>query len=229
MQMERTIQKMLQQLLANQEKVKANRKANLEQMLANKGKVEANRKDDREQMETYRKANLENLKRMMKEMLRTNQDGLKEMTACNEVTETEPKPGMIQSKEEHQEIPKGEAAVIPVGGPRKRHRVQNLAAERCQKRKERTQGNSGSRRKSAAASKKVSRLAKVAWQKRNLFRRTRTQEKCGSWKRVNKVFHDINRWFTINLSLNVDKTQIMQFVMKTSSLIDLNIFHGNKK
>jgi hypothetical protein len=47
---------------------------------------------------------------------------------------------------------------------------------------------------------------------------------------VNKVFHDINRWFTNNLlSLNVDKTQFMQFVTKTSSLIDLNIFHGNKK
>jgi hypothetical protein len=47
---------------------------------------------------------------------------------------------------------------------------------------------------------------------------------------VNKVFHDINRWFTNNLlSLNVDKTQFMQFVTKTCSLIDLNIFHGNKK
>lgn len=35
---------------------------------------------------------------------------------------------------------------------------------------------------------------------------------------VNKVFQDINRWFTINLlSLNVDKTQFMQFITKTSS------------
>jgi hypothetical protein len=47
---------------------------------------------------------------------------------------------------------------------------------------------------------------------------------------ANKVFHYINMWFTINLvSLNVDETQFMQFVTKTSSLIDLNIFHGNKK
>jgi hypothetical protein len=46
---------------------------------------------------------------------------------------------------------------------------------------------------------------------------------------VNKVFHDINRWFTSKLlSLNVDKTQFMQFETKTSSLIDLNIFHGKK-
>jgi hypothetical protein len=47
---------------------------------------------------------------------------------------------------------------------------------------------------------------------------------------VSKVFQDINRWFTTNLlSLNVDKTQFMQFITKTSSLIDLNIMHGNKE
>jgi hypothetical protein len=47
---------------------------------------------------------------------------------------------------------------------------------------------------------------------------------------VNKVFQDINRWFSTNLlSLNVDKTQFMQCVTKTSSLLDLNIIHGNKK
>jgi hypothetical protein len=36
-------------------------------------------------------------------------DGWNEMTACNEVTETEPNPGMMQSIEEHQEIPKEDA------------------------------------------------------------------------------------------------------------------------
>jgi hypothetical protein len=47
---------------------------------------------------------------------------------------------------------------------------------------------------------------------------------------INKVFQDINRWFTCNLlSLNVDKTHYMQFVTRTSSLLELNIFHGNKK
>jgi hypothetical protein len=63
---------------------------------------------------------------------------------------------MMQSKGEHQEITKGEAAVMPVGEPRKRRRVCNLAAERRQKRKERTRGYRGSRRKSAAACKRVS-------------------------------------------------------------------------
>jgi hypothetical protein len=91
---------------------------------------------------------------------------------------------MMQSIDEHQEIPKDEAAVMPVGEPRKRSRVCNLAAERGQKRKERTWGNRGSRRKSAAACRKVSRRAKVAWRKRNLFRNVQTQRNCGPRKRL---------------------------------------------
>jgi hypothetical protein len=90
-------------------------------------------------------------------------DGRKETTACNGATETKPHPGIMQSTEEHQGIPKEEAAVLPLGEPRKRRRVCNLAAERRQKRKERTRGNNGSRRKSAAACRQVSRRAKVAW------------------------------------------------------------------
>jgi hypothetical protein len=78
---------------------------------------------------------------------------------------------MMQSKEEHQEIPKIEAAVMPVGEPRKRRRICNLAADRRQKRTERTRGYRGSRRKTTATCKRVSRRAKVAWRKRNLFRR----------------------------------------------------------
>jgi hypothetical protein len=85
---------------------------------------------------------------------------------------------MMQSIEEHQEILKGEAAVMPVEGPRKQCRVQNLGAERRQKRKQRTRGNSRFRRKSAAACRKVSRRAKVAWRKRNI-RKIRKLEKCG--------------------------------------------------
>jgi hypothetical protein len=77
---------------------------------------------------------------------------------------------MMQSIEEHKGNPKGEAAVMPVGEPRKRHRVQNLAAERRQKMKERTRGKSGSRRKFAAACRKVSHRAKMAWRKRKLVR-----------------------------------------------------------
>jgi hypothetical protein len=81
----------------------------------------------------------------------------------------------MQSIEKHQEIPKGEAAVMPVREPRKRRRVRNLAAERRQKRKERSRVNSGSKKKLAAACRKVSRRAKVAWRKRKLVRKIRIQ------------------------------------------------------
>jgi hypothetical protein len=72
-----------------------------------------------------------------------------EMTICREATETEPDPGMMQ--EEHQEIPKEYAAVMPVEGPRKRRKVRNMASERPQKMREITRENRGSRRKLAAA------------------------------------------------------------------------------
>jgi hypothetical protein len=55
---------------------------------------------------------------------------LDETTACNEATETKPDPGMMQSIEKHQDIPRGEAAVVLVGEPRKRRRVQNLATRK---------------------------------------------------------------------------------------------------
>jgi hypothetical protein len=90
-------------------------------------------------------------------------DGRKEAIACNEATETELNPGMMHSTVENQEIPEGEAAVMPVREPRKRRRVYNLPAERRQKRKERTRENRGSRRKSAAACMKVSHRVKMAW------------------------------------------------------------------
>jgi hypothetical protein len=100
---------------------------------------------------------------------------LDERTTCNEATETESDPEMIQSIEELQDIPKEDAAGTPIGGPRKWCRVYNLAVERRQKMKERTQGYRGSTRKLAGACRKVSPHAKVAWQKRNLIRKIRIQ------------------------------------------------------
>jgi hypothetical protein len=73
---------------------------------------------------------------------------------------------------------------MPVGGPRKWRSVRNLATVRRQRRKERTWGYCGARRKLAAASSKVSRRAKVAWWKRNLFTKIRTQGDCGSQKEL---------------------------------------------
>jgi hypothetical protein len=91
---------------------------------------------------------------------------------------------MMQSIEEHQEIPKGEDAVMPVGEPRKRRRVRNLATERRQKQKERIRTSCESKSRSTVACRKVSRHAKVAWRKRNLFRTVQTQRNCGLRKRL---------------------------------------------
>jgi hypothetical protein len=116
------------------------------------------------------------------EWLMDLKDGQKETTACNEGTETKLNPGLMQFREEHQDILKGEATVMLVGEPRKRRRVCNLATECRQKRNESTQGNCGSRRKSSAACRKVSPHAKVAWHKRNIMKKISTLEKCG-WRK----------------------------------------------
>jgi type IV secretory pathway VirB4 component len=177
---------------AKQEEILAELKADQEKMLAeisarmtiNLKETEADKKRDRENLKGMmeemnakmdcNQAEMrstvcamwsmleETIQHEMKAVIQHRRSELDEMTTCNEATETEPDPGMMQSTEEHQEIPKGEAAVMPGGEPRKQSRVCNLAAECHQKRKERTWGNSESRRKSAAACRKVSRCAKVA-------------------------------------------------------------------
>jgi hypothetical protein len=46
---------------------------------------------------------------------------------------------------------------------------------------------------------------------------------------ASKILQNINKWFTINLlSLNADKTQSMQFVTNTSSLVDLHVIYKDK-
>jgi hypothetical protein len=99
------------------------------------------------------------------------------MTACNVATEIEPNPGMMQSIEEHEEIPKKDTVVMPVGGPRKRHRVCSL----------RTQGYCGSRRKLAAACRKVSCCAKVAWRKGHSYEGPSIEQELWKNKTRNKT------------------------------------------
>jgi hypothetical protein len=50
--------------------------------------------------------------------------------------------------------------------------------------RERTRGNSGSRNKLAAACRKVSCHAKVAWRKRKLVSKVQTQGNCGLRKEL---------------------------------------------
>jgi hypothetical protein len=47
---------------------------------------------------------------------------------------------------------------------------------------------------------------------------------------ANKILQDINKWFTTNLlSLNAEKTNYMQFVTKTSSLVEFHVTYKNKE
>jgi hypothetical protein len=72
------------------------------------------------------------------------QKACQETDACHEKREAyrekiQPNPRIMQSIAEHQEVPKEEAAVMPVGGLRKWRRGQNLPMGRHQKRKGRIQ------------------------------------------------------------------------------------------
>jgi hypothetical protein len=109
----------VEQLLAMQEKAEADREC----MKRMNAKMDTNqaKATKQEEMQAEISARLDtNLKEMREEIksgqaeirctldewLMNLKDGRKETTACNEVTETEPNPGMMQSTEEHLEIPK---------------------------------------------------------------------------------------------------------------------------
>jgi GH24 family phage-related lysozyme (muramidase) len=171
-------------------------------MVRLEAKIETNREKDREHLKEMRKEiisgqaemrftlcamrpKLETIQHRMKVVLQPIRTELDETTICNGATETKPDPRMTQSVEEHQEAPKEDDAVMLFEGPRKRRRVCNLAAKRCQKRKERTRGNRGYRRKlSAVACRNVFCRVKMAWQKRKLVRRIETQINYGPRKRL---------------------------------------------
>jgi hypothetical protein len=72
-------------------------------------------------------------------------------------------PGMMQSVEEHQDVPSEDVTVMPVKGLKERHRGRKSIAERRGEPKELTRENCGSRRKLAAVCRKVSRHAAVVW------------------------------------------------------------------
>jgi hypothetical protein len=80
-------------------------------------------------------------------------------------------PEEIESETDHREVPKEDAVVKPVAGLRKRHRGWNLAAGRRGEPKELNRGDCGSRRKLAAACRKVSRRARIARNQRGVARR----------------------------------------------------------
>jgi hypothetical protein len=112
-----------------------------------------------------------------------------ETTVCHEATEADmekivPDSGMMQSVAEHQEVPREDAAVVPVRGLRKQRRGRKQAAGRREESKKLNRGICGSREKLAAACRKVSRHAAVAWRKINVFRKIVTHGYCGLRKEV---------------------------------------------
>jgi hypothetical protein len=67
----------------------------------------------------------------------------------------------IESEAEHQEVPKEEATVMPVGGLGKRRRDRNLAAECRQKPKEWTWAYCGSWKRVTVGSRGMTHCAKT--------------------------------------------------------------------
>jgi hypothetical protein len=196
------------------EEMKANADRNQEEMLARmRENIKSSQAEMRSTVCSMRSELEQTIQHGMNSVIQHIRSGLDETTACNEATETEPDPGTKQSIEEHQEIPKGKAAVMQVGEPRKWRRVRNLAAERSQKMKERTQEQSESRRKSAAACRKVSRRAKVAWRKRELIRRIGTQENCGQ----RKEFSPAGIRMTHRVKVTWRKEQELQRIIRDNS------------
>jgi hypothetical protein len=85
----------------------------------------------------------------------------------------------------HQEVPREDAAVMPVGGPRKRRRDRNPDARRQGKPKEETQGKDGCRKNLVPARRGTTRRAAVARRRRDFVKkvRTRNQAERGTPKR----------------------------------------------
>jgi hypothetical protein len=83
----------------------------------------------------------------------------------------------MEPEAEYRKVPKEDAVVKPVVGLRKRHRDWNLAAERRQKQKKRTQGYCGSRKRMTAGGRRMTHCARVAWRKRGVVRKDCTRAK----------------------------------------------------
>jgi hypothetical protein len=104
------------------------------------------------------------------------------MTTCHEATEAyrekvQTNPRMMQSVVEHQEIPKEEASVVPIGGLRKWHEDYNLTTGHRQKPKGRIQENCESRKRLTIAGMRMTCCAGVAWLMRCVVRKDFTRAK----------------------------------------------------
>jgi hypothetical protein len=117
--------------------------------LAGQAEIKAMQKEMLAKME----AKMDDYDKKMMAMWNTNPEAMK----------IEQDPRMMQSMEEHQEMPAEDATVMPVGELRKRCRVRKRPTESRQKMKKRTP-----------------RHATVAWRKRKLLRKSGTRGNCGT-------------------------------------------------
>jgi hypothetical protein len=152
---EEMLAKILARMEAREKERKAEKEVREEERKAEREAREEERKAEREADREQRKADIGQILAKMEEIF-----AKMDMKA---------NPGMMLSVGEHQEVIEEEAAVMPVGEPKKRRRNRNLAAERRQKPKERTRGYCGSRKRVTVADRKVSRRATVAQHRRNIF------------------------------------------------------------
>jgi hypothetical protein len=115
MDMEKMMELLLAKMNANQARMEADAKAWREKLKAETEAIRARTKAMRD-------------KRMMEEMMVANH--------ATRFQGEEPTSVDTEPEVAHQEVPRKDAAMMPVGGPRKRRRDWNLAAERRQKPKE---------------------------------------------------------------------------------------------
>jgi hypothetical protein len=185
-QMELLLARMNANTKANQDllaRMDANIKAMKEMMKEIKEDMNANRKADREDLKEMReeiKSGQVEIRCIVNAWIVEMKKDRKETMSCQATTvacldNKELNPEDMKYEVEHREVPMEEVTVKSSGTMKKRHRGRHLVAWRREETKELTQGDYGSRRKLAAACRKVSRHAKVAWRKRNAFRKIRTQ------------------------------------------------------
>jgi hypothetical protein len=178
---------MMEQFLA---RIDANTKTMLASMDAHQAEMDAMHEKTRERMDANSKAWREEI-RAETEAIRTRTEAMREerMKASKEM-----KPEVA-----HQEVPREDASVMPVGETRKRRRDQgrNLAAVRHQKKQERNldAGRRGKRRNLVAARRGTTSRLQMA--RRNILLTKETRGFCGSQKRVIVVYRKMPRHATV--------------------------------
>jgi hypothetical protein len=123
----------------DKEEMMARMDANTKAMLATQVKMNKTKED----MKTMQQYIQENLKKTMEEMLTATQ--AKTDVKLKELTE--PREELMQSVEEHQQVPREDAVVILVKRRKRRHRGREEAAGRNGEPNKLTQGDCGSRKK----------------------------------------------------------------------------------